>query len=135
MLLPGITSLYYARSRLGPFIRHSFSNGYWVSYPLAFGDFPASWRHYVPLIFVFGLTIPSLVGLYWPPAMWLSGCAAAAYVVAAIIAGIHGAHRTARPGLALLLPPVFLLLHLTYGLGTIVGLVRAGWHRLFGSRG
>jgi glycosyltransferase involved in cell wall biosynthesis len=134
LLLPGITSFYQARSRLGPFIRHSFSNGYWVSYPLAFGDFRASWRHYVPLIFVLGLTLPSLAGLYRPSAMWVSGSGAAAYLVAAIVAGIYGARRTSSPALALVLPPVFLLLHLTYGIGTAVGLVRAGWHRLAGER-
>jgi glycosyltransferase involved in cell wall biosynthesis len=130
MLLPGITSFYHPRSRLGPFIRHSFSNGYWVSYPLAFGEFPVSWRHYVPLVFVLALVAPLLMGRVWPPAVWLAGSVAVAYTIAAVAAAIHAARRASTPALGLVMAPVFLLLHVTYGIGTAVGLARAGWHRL-----
>lgn len=130
LLLPEITSFYYARSRPGPFLRHSVSNGYWVAYPLGFGGFRPSWRHYVPLLFVLSLAIPALAAWRWPAALWLAAASAAAYALAAVFAAGHAARRERRPVLALVLPGVFLLLHLSYGIGTGYGLLRAAARRL-----
>ncbi len=130
VLLPDITSYYYARSRLGPFLGHTLSNGFWVSYPLAFGGFRASWRHYVPLVFVLGLTVPALLAIWWPPARWVAVAGLAAYAIAALLASVHAARREHKPALAVVLPPVFFLLHAAYGAGTAWGLICAAWYRL-----
>jgi succinoglycan biosynthesis protein ExoA len=130
LLLPGIVSYYHARSRLGPFVAHSASNGYWIAYPLAFGGLRFSLRHYVPLLFVLGLVGPALLAIRWPVALWPTAAAAGAYAVASVAAAIHAARREGSPALLAVLPPVFLLLHVTYGVGSAWGLMCAGWRRL-----
>ena len=132
MLLPEIHSYYHARSRLGPFSRHSLSNGYWITYPLAFGVVVGSWRHYIPLVFLLSLLGPLLLAVWWPPALWLAIVSAGAYAAVAVAAGLGAARKARSVAMAFALPPAFLLLHLLYGIGTLAGLIGAGIRRLTG---
>lgn len=125
MLLPGIWSFYYARSRWRDFLRHSLSNGFWISYPLAFIAFRGSWRHYVPLCFLLALAGSAMLSLVWRPWRYLLGGIAAAYLLGVLAASVDAARRERRPGLVVLMPLVFAALHLAYGAGTLWGLVRA----------
>jgi succinoglycan biosynthesis protein ExoA len=125
LLLPEIRSYYHARSRIGPFARHSLSNGFWNSFPLAFGVLVGSWRHYIPLLFLLSLLIPLTIRLWWPPARWGTIAVAVLYGIAAVAAGAQAAWKAKDWGMLFVLPPTFALLHLLYGAGTLWGLIRA----------
>jgi len=132
MLLPEITSYYHARSRWGEFLRHSLSNGFWISYPLAFVPFKGSWRHYVPLVFLLSLVGASLLAFRHPWGVLLLQAVAGSYLLAALAASVHAARRERRPALTLLLPVVFATLHLAYGAATAWGLLGAAVRRAAG---
>jgi glycosyltransferase involved in cell wall biosynthesis len=129
LLLPGITSYYHARSRWTDFLGHSLSNGFWISYPLAFVPFVGSWRHYVPLFFLLALALPALFALQWHWGIQVFATVAAVYILGAVAASVHAAIRERRPALVAVLPIVFGTLHLAYGAGTAWGLMCAAVRR------
>ena len=131
MLLPDVHSYYHSRDSLGPFLSHSWSNGMWITYPLAFALPPNSWRHYIPLAFVSSLLFPLTVALWWPGAAAVAGVSAVAYGVADLTASTHVAIRNKSLALGATMLPVFAALHLTYGIGSLWGIVRAVAHRVY----
>ena len=65
MLFPDIRASYYPSSYdLKSFLKHNFTDGFWITYPLKFGFISGSWRHYIPLIFILILPIS-----FWPYAV------------------------------------------------------------------
>ena len=72
LLVPTIHSVYHARTRVGEFARHNWTNGVWAILPwLHVSHRPVAWRHLVPLVFVTAMTIAvglavSVQGGWWP---------------------------------------------------------------------
>jgi len=81
-----------------------------------------SWRHFVPLCFVAGLLGSGLLSLKFSSFRWLFGAISTAYLVSAVVASLaNSRERLARA--LVLLPLVFLVLHLSYGLGSLWGIM------------
>lgn len=135
--------LYFPRSTVGSLCRYGYNNGYWNAVSLAKNPASMGLRHFVPLFFVAALEFAALLaaagalasfsGLFAPSFSgaalsypWLAaaplafllalhlGCGAAAAAQVAL--------RERSPG-ALWLPFVFLAFHLSYGFGTLRGLL------------
>lgn len=60
ILVPDIVSVYYPQSTFKGFLKHNFSDGFWVTYPLKFGVRYFSLRHLAPLFLTLG-TLGSLI--------------------------------------------------------------------------
>ncbi len=127
LLVPGIASDYYARSRMAEFWRHNLSNGEWAVLPFIYSPvMPVSLRHLIPLVFVAALA----TGISLAPwSVWPLAAVAIPYAIANLAASVQVAWRERRPHYALLMPIVFFVLHLGYGLGSLQGLgkVAAIW--------
>jgi glycosyltransferase involved in cell wall biosynthesis len=127
LLVPDVSSDYYARSRMGPFWRHNVSNGKWAILPfLSSPVMPVAWRHLIPLLFVMAL----LLGIVLAP--WTRAPLAAVALLYALVnaaASVHVSAREHRPRYLFLMPLAFFALHLSYGLGSLAGLVQvaAAW--------
>jgi succinoglycan biosynthesis protein ExoA len=122
LLVPEIQSTYFARTRLGAFLRHNFTNGIWAVLPFVYSDIvPVSLRHFIPLVFVLAL-LASLAVLPWTA--WLLLLIAGPYALANLAVSCVIVARQKKPSL-LLTPLVFFLLHLSYGLGSLMGVVQA----------
>ena len=137
LLVPNVVCYYHPRSTLSDFARHNFSNGIWVCYPLRYGRVAFSLRHLIPGLFVGILTGSLLANLYWSRAWVLTAVVVGTYAGAAAMASLLVAWRSRRWYLAPLLPVTFAALHLTYGTGTLVGLLGAAargsfWRWVFG---
>lgn len=135
LLVPEIVSYYYARSKFTEFCRHNFDNGYWITYPLRFRRAVFSWRHLVPLAFVLTLaclTAPLIFSpVFWVPLLVILGL----YIGLAIFFSRGISRGKGDPRYLLLMPLVFLSLHVTYGLGSAWGLVKAAVpERIFKNR-
>lgn len=122
LLDPGIVSFYYPRCEFGVFVKNNYHNGLWAILPFLYSPIrPVSWRHLAPLAFVSALIAsagPALAGwLGWAPFLALAG----AYAAASLGASIHAAAAAKELRQALILPIVFLGLHLSYGLGSLAG--------------
>ena len=126
LLVPGITSIYHARSRPWEFLRYNFDNGVWAIMPFAYTDgMPVGVRHLVPMVFVSFLLLGCLAALF-TPVQWPLVATIAAYMVGALTAAVHIAVTRRDWRFALVMPSVFGGLHLSYGLGSLWGVVRVG---------
>lgn len=124
LLIPEIRVNYYTRSSFSKFIRNNFRNGYWAIYPIAVTDhFPVSIRHLVPLAFFLTLILVIALTFVSSQFVWLLAFIIIIYSLLAIVFSL----KTGITNLIylLLLPFVFLFLHLSYGLGSFWGLVNA----------
>lgn len=120
---PEIVSRRVTRSDLGKLLKQKYLNGYWIGRTLGVEPRCFSLYHFVPLAFVLAVIFCGVLaafGIGWPSALLWGAYALAdlAMTVSAIAASKD------RNILFFLLPMIFLLLHLSYGAGTLVGIVR-----------
>ncbi len=122
---PDICSCLYARSTLGGMIKQKWGNGFWVGATLPLCPGCLSIYNFVPAVFVLALL----------SAVYESVRSASAfsvvflliiYALAALAASVKEMIKEkslAIKALLILLPPIFLIMHVAYGLGTLVGLI------------
>ena len=118
---PKIVSYQFARSSLKKMLKQKFGNGYWIGLTIGVCPGCISIYHFIPAVFVLSILLTALlafVGMWQPAAiMWgLYG------LFCLINTAMQIVEDSALPHM-LLMPILFLLLHLTYGIGTIIGLV------------
>jgi glycosyltransferase involved in cell wall biosynthesis len=137
LLVPEMVSDYFIRSEFNfSFVKYNFGNGYWVTYPLRYVENVVSWRHLIPMGFVAALLGLALLSFILTSAFWLFLIVASSYAIAAFLAAFDIARNDKDFRYLLTMPIVFAALHLSYGLGSLVGLVRAliyknFWKNLF----
>jgi hypothetical protein len=114
-LTPEIKSYYYCRSNLKDLWIQHFRTGLWNIKTIIIAPGSLSLRHFVPLFFVLGLLTT------WPIfVLWLS------IVMSYIFCNIFFSLKIAlKNGFRYLfvMPIIFLTLHLSYGLGSLVGIL------------
>lgn len=122
-----IVSYQYARSDFRKMVRQKYGNGYWVGLTLGVCPGCISLFHLVPLAFVLGIGVTAALAClgFWVlfALLWASY---GAFVVAGTAAAL--AHRNANR-YTIFMPLLFLIVHLSYGLGTAVGLLSIPWKR------
>jgi glycosyltransferase involved in cell wall biosynthesis len=136
LLAPDIVVNYVAHTSISAFCRRSFQDGTWAILSFAYSSvIPVAWRHLVPLFFVTSLMILPLLGLWAKPFLSLLTGVAAVYFLTSLSASVQIAKQRRNASLLLLLPVVFAMLHLTYGVGSLWGcaklLKRRGLTNLF----
>jgi glycosyltransferase involved in cell wall biosynthesis len=121
LLVPGTTVNYFARSTPSEFFRHTWLNGRWAVLPFAHSKVvPVSFRHLVPTLFVTALIALAALSPWigWLPLIAL----AAVYLTCAVAVSVSVAIKEKDPGVAVVLPFVFLGHHVLYGAGGLYGL-------------
>lgn len=119
---PDIRSFYQTRNTLKGMLRQKYMNGLWVGRTLFICPACISPFHLVPFAFVFAIvatSVTGMIGFGWPAlALWISyGVANLGMTLMAMIS----AQR--KDAMLIALPLVFLGLHVSYGVGTIIGLI------------
>lgn len=124
---PQIVSYQYARSSLKRMIKQKYGNGYWIGLTLGVCPGCISVFHLVPLAFVLAIIVTTvLVMLGYGLLAALMWCAYGLFVLAGTVACIiNGKANRFVP----LMPLLFLVLHVSYGAGTLVGLVKMPFQR------
>lgn len=119
---PNIKSYYQTRNSLKGMIKQKFNNGLWIGKTLYKCPGCISMFHLVPCMFIFAIILTMILlafGIVWPTSLlWCTY--ATANLVMSVMAFVKSDKRS---GFSLLLPIIFLILHIVYGLGTIKGLV------------
>jgi succinoglycan biosynthesis protein ExoA len=129
LLVPSIQSVYHARTRPFEFARYTWNNGVWAILPFRHSEgLPVGLRHLVPLIFVVALLAGLLIWLAGG-GMWALALVGIPYLVAALGASAHVAWRERNAGFLFVMPLVFALFHLSYGSGSLDGLLRLAFAR------
>jgi len=126
LLSPAIKSVYYNRGTVRALWRQYFQYGYWKVRVMQKHTKQMRLSHFVPAAFVGALTATAAVGLWVPEAAWTARAIGASYLVA----NLYASYLAARKKLASLLhvAVVFAILHVSYGSGFLIGLVRFANH-------
>ena len=121
---PEIISYRRTRSSLRELLKQKYLNGYWIGRTLLVEPRCFSLYHFAPLMFVLSIVLTGvlcLFGVCWPAAL-LWGI----YAVLALVMTFGSvASCSARNIGFVLLPFIFLMFHLWYGTGTVVGILKA----------
>ena len=83
---------------------------------------PATVRQFFPILFLLGLTVGGVVCMIWPLLLHFYTSVLLLYLFIGIVVGSMGAIRAHQPLLALLMPYVFFNIHMSYGIGYLVGI-------------
>lgn len=136
LLSPALRSKYYSRSSLTSLWRQYFQYGFWKVRVLQKHPLQMRLRQFVPPVFVSGLLVSPFIAV-WAPVRPVAFLLPLLYAAANLFASLHtAAAQKGSPNqlpfmqAMLLLPAAFAVLHLSYGLGFLTGLVRFShrWH-------
>lgn len=127
MLASDVHCRYYSRSSFRSLWKQYFQYGYWKIRVIQKNPRQVQFRQFVPPIFVTVLMISLLMMPFLGVSGFILGLVTAFYFVGILGASFLEARRTNEQSLTLL-PVAFATLHLSYGLGFIVGLARF-WNR------
>lgn len=119
---PDIISYQHSRNNLKDMIRQKYSNGRWIGLTLSECPGCLSYFHFAPFAFVMMIIISSIIALLGFPILLYT---------LLIVYGMFDIVNTVgcfttknlQPQFALL-PIIFPILHVSYGIGTIVGLIQ-----------
>lgn len=118
---PVIKTSRVTRSSFGALLRQKYLNGYWIGKTMGVQPKCFSLFHFVPFLFVMGIIFTTLLAVLGLP--FLAGLMWTAYALAVVGATALEIATNKFLPTHLLLPFVFLMLHIGYGLGTLVGLI------------
>jgi len=125
-----IVSSYYCRSDLYDLWKQNYANGYWNVITIKKSPGSLSLRHFVPLLFVVTLGLALVLALFHKIGFYLVSAILLSYTFLAVIFTLQ---QIPRIGLAasLLLPVVFAVLHISYGMGSVWALTSLsfGWEK------
>lgn len=118
---PSIKSYRYNRSSFKGMLRQKYLNGYWIGKTIGVNPHCFSLFHFVPFCFVMGIILTTLMAIFGMPflsvLMWL------AYGLAVLGFSVLEITKNEFVLTNILLPILFLLLHICYGTGTLIGLL------------
>lgn len=117
---PKIISNYYVRGAVSKLYKQYYQYGYWKVYVNKKHKTITTVRQLIPLFFVLGLFIGGLLSL-WVPFFWLIYCAG--LILYMIMALVSGFMATKKPTEGIPIAGIFPVLHFSYGLGYLVGII------------
>ncbi len=125
LLVPDIVSYYYARSDLKSFWKHNWTNGVWAILPFLYSNaMPVSWRHLVPVVFVTSLLGSAILGFIAIPFLWLFLAILGLYGLGSFASSFQIAYQKRDIRYLIVMPFIFGILHIGYGLGSLWGVFK-----------
>ncbi|MBM4286584.1 MAG: glycosyltransferase family 2 protein [Deltaproteobacteria bacterium] len=118
-LYPGLMTKYQCRSEVVDFLRQAFGNGYWSMITWR----QSSWRHLVPFCFMTSLMVLGFFSILWEPCRYLLLALLSVYGLSSILVSLAAAFKSEEWPFVFVLPILFFLLHLTYGMGSVCALI------------
>lgn len=119
---PNIISSYFARPTLGASCKQMYANGNSIGYLYYIDREAIGIRHLVPLLFVVSGLFSIIISVLWSPFCYVFCGGLALYINADAIASIMGAKDNVKCTLPLFI--LFFCVHVSYGMGTIAGLIK-----------
>ena len=119
---PDIISYQYARSDFKKMVKQKYGNGYWIGLTLGVCSGCISLFHLVPFVFVMGIAFTTLLAFF---GIWqLTALMWAAYGVFVLTGTACTILNKKANRYTVLMPFLFLIMHVSYGWGTLIGLVK-----------
>lgn len=127
-LIPEITCTYFARENFTSLIKNNYANGLWniltSYYTKTFNSL--SVRHFVPLLFLISLLVPLLLGYFYIFLVIFT-----AYILAITIISLKIKDKSNS---ILYLIVSFMTLHFSYGVGSLMGILKTVVKYIKGNR-
>jgi glycosyltransferase involved in cell wall biosynthesis len=120
LVSPKIKSAYTVRSSFRKLWEQYFQYGFWKVRVLQKHPRQMSARQFVPPAFAFVLIASAILAVLYPFFRWLLVAVVGLYLCVNLLATVFTGFRN---GWNILLPRTFAVLHLSYGLGFLIGLV------------
>lgn len=122
-----IVSYQYARSDFKKMVKQKYGNGYWIGLTLGVCPGCISLFHLVPLGFVLGIVFTTILAMlsFWQLAaiMWT------AYLLFVLTGTVCTILNKKANRWTFLMPLLFLIMHVSYGLGSLVGIIKMPFYR------
>lgn len=123
-LIPDTYSVYYARENWKDLFNNNYQNGKWniltVYYTSQFSSL--SIRHFIPLCFILSLLIPLILSFINLNFIYLTVLSLVAYLLLIAFGSIKIAFKKQLHFLSLVY--TFMVIHFSYGLGSLIGLLQ-----------
>ncbi len=111
---------YYCRDNIKALSDMAMKNGKWNVITMKLCPGSMGLRHFIPLVFVLSLVLLAGIGFIFQPAWWVLLVEVLLYLLLDIIFSIRLAATVKECGLLMLIFPIF---HITYGVGSLNGIV------------
>jgi glycosyltransferase involved in cell wall biosynthesis len=129
-LVPYTSCTYLARETFVDLAKNNYSNGFWniltVFYTKQINSL--SIRHFIPLLFLLSLLVPSLLSLFVPTFILITLLSAILYFLFTSVISLHLSIKKRLNYIYLVI--AFAVLHFSYGIGSFVGLCKLPFLRL-----
>ncbi len=120
-LIPDVKCTYFARENFTFLAKNNYANGFWniltAYYTKTFSSL--SLRHFIPLLFTLSLIVPVMFSLLYPKIIWIAYISLASYLSLVIIISFR--IKNSENSIWYLITS-FLILHLSYGWGSFMGI-------------
>jgi len=120
-LIPDVKCIYYARENFTDLAKNNFANGKWniltAYYTKSLNSL--SLRHFIPLIFVLSIILPTLLSFININFLWIMVLSLSSYLALVIMLSLKLRDSTNS---IFYLVSSFVTLHISYGLGSLVGI-------------
>lgn len=128
LLSPNVVSYHCARNTFKGMVKQKYGNGKWIGITMYFCPRCFSLYHFIPFFFVLSIIVCVLLAILKMPIFLiiLAGLYALFNIINLIVITINNKFHIEY----LLLPFIFFILHMSYGIGTIVGLVKGPFKKM-----
>lgn len=128
LLSPNVVSYHCARNTFKGMVKQKYGNGKWIGITMYFCPKCFSLYHFIPFFFVLAIITCILLAILKMPIflILLAGLYALFNIINLIVITINNKFHIEY----LLLPFIFFILHMAYGIGTIVGLVKGPFKKM-----
>lgn len=116
---PEISSVYYSRNTVKKMVKQAFGNGKWNMVLLKNQNSALRLRHLVPFAFVLFLIATTILGFFSKYFWFLEIGVIQLHLLIGLVAG---SKKTKKVSEIVKMPFLFLLLHLSYGVGYLAGI-------------
>lgn len=106
-------------------LKQKFQNGFWIGITAFVCPACLSVFHFVPFLFILSIFLTSILAClgFYIPALILWGVYLAADITMSILAVISASPEHKKDITNIFLPFLFPLLHIAYGIGTLIGII------------
>ena len=120
---PDIVCTYFARDTFRGSIKQMYANGLSIGQLFYVDRTAIGLRHFVPFTFVVAVLFSAIGSVFWRHFLWLLLGILASYFLCDIIATLALCWKKGWKYI-LVLPALFLSVHIAYGIGTLIGLFK-----------
>ena len=130
-LLPEVEIKYFARDKISKVRKMFFQYGLYKPLGNKKLGSPATIRQFFPLLFVLGLVFGLILCIVFPILWPVYVSVILLHLLIGIYEGIKSAKRTGCKGCILIMPYIFMNMHICYGIGYLKGIYNLTFHKSF----